>query len=65
VRALRDIRATLGHVRAGTIILEGQFDVRGTSMPDLAARTVAAAQQLYGAAAANAVNAAFTAREIL
>jgi hypothetical protein len=34
-------------------------------MPDLANRTVAAAQQLYGAGAANAVRQAFVARGIL
>ncbi len=64
-RALWDIRQGLGNVRADTIILQGSFDFPGTSMPDLASRTVAAAQQLYGAAAANAVHAAFAARGIL
>jgi hypothetical protein len=64
-RALWDIRQTLGHVRADTIILQGSFDFPGTSMPDLANRTVAAAQQLYGAGAANAVRQAFVARGIL
>jgi len=34
-------------------------------MPDLANRTVAAAQQLYGTAAAKAVKTAFTDRGIL
>ncbi|HEY2936131.1 MAG TPA: hypothetical protein VGJ25_06000 [Gaiellaceae bacterium] len=64
-RALWDIRGALGHVQADTIILEGQFDFPGTSMPDLATSTVAAAQQLYGAKAAKAVQAAFAARGIL
>ena len=64
-RALWDIRGALGHVQADTIILEGQFDFPGTSMPDLARSTVAAAQQLYGTKAAKAVQAAFAARGIL
>jgi zinc metalloprotease ZmpB len=64
-RALWDIRAALGHVRADTIILEGQFDFAGGTMPALAERTVAAAQRLFGAPAATAVRAAFAARGIL
>ena len=64
-RALWDIRQALGNVKADTIILQGSFDFPGTTMPDLAARTVAAAQQLYGNAAANAVRQAFTDRGIL
>jgi len=64
-RALWDIRQSLGHVRADTIILEGQFDFPGTSMPDLARRTVDAAQRLYGNAAARAVRTAFEGRGIL
>ncbi|MGE5275279.1 MAG: M36 family metallopeptidase [Verrucomicrobiota bacterium] len=64
-RALWDIRGALGHVEADTIILNGQFDFPGTTMTDLAARTVAAAQSLYGTSAANAVTAAFEARGIL
>jgi hypothetical protein len=64
-RALWDIRQALGNVRADTIILQGSFDFPGTSMPDLANRTVAAAQQLYGSAAATAVRQAFVARGIL
>jgi hypothetical protein len=64
-RALWDIRTALGHVKADTIILNGQFDFPGTTMTDLAERTVAAAQSLYGASAANAVTAAFAARGIL
>jgi zinc metalloprotease ZmpB len=64
-RALWDIRGALGHVEADTIILNGQFDFPGTTMTDLAQRTVAAAQSLYGAGAANAVTAAFEARGIL
>jgi hypothetical protein len=64
-RALWDIRGALGHVEADTIILNGQFDFPGTTMTDLAERTVVAAQSLYGAGAASAVTAAFTARGIL
>ena len=64
-RALWDIRQALGNVRADTVILQGSFDFPGTSMPDLANRTVAAAQQLYGNAAANAVRKAFSDRGIL
>ena len=64
-RALWDIRQALGHVRADTAILTAQFDWVGTTMPDLAARTVAAAQALYGNSAANAVRDAFEDRGIL
>lgn len=64
-RALWDIRNTLGHIKADTIILYAQFDFPGTTMPDLANRTVAAAQSLYGTTEANAVLAAFEARGIL
>jgi hypothetical protein len=46
-RALWDIRQGLGNVKADTIILQGSFDFPGTTMPDLARRTVAAAQRLY------------------
>jgi len=64
-RALWDIRPSLGHVKADTIILEGPFDFPGTSMPDLARRTIDAAQRLYGNAAARAVRTAFEGRGIL
>jgi hypothetical protein len=64
-RALWDIRGALGHDEADTIILNGQFDFPGTSMTALAQSTVAAAQSLYGASAANAVTVAFEARGIL
>jgi zinc metalloprotease ZmpB len=64
-RALWDIRQALGHVRADTLILQGSFDFPGTTMPDLANRTVAAAQSLYGAGAANVVRQAFEDRGIL
>jgi len=64
-RALWDIRQSLGNVKADTIILQGSFDFPGTTMPDLANRTVAAAQQIYGTAAAKAVTKAFADRGIL
>jgi zinc metalloprotease ZmpB len=65
-RALWDIRNALGHVKADTIILEGQFGFApDTTMPAAAQATVTAAQTLYGKAAAKAVQAAFQARGIL
>jgi hypothetical protein len=65
-RALWDIRKALGHTKADTIILEGQFDFApDTSMRAAAEATVAAAQRLYGNAAATAVTNAFRARGIL
>lgn len=64
-RALWDIRARLGNVKADTLILEGQFDFPGTTMPDLARTTVAAAQRLYGRSVAATVRSAFEARGIL
>ncbi len=64
-RALWDIRGALGHVVADTVILQAQFDFPGTTMPDLAERTVTAAQVLYGNSEANAVRAAFEDRGIL
>jgi zinc metalloprotease ZmpB len=64
-RALWDIRLALGNVKADTIILQGTNGYTGASMPDLANRTVAAAQQLYGNAARNAVRQAFVNRGIL
>ncbi len=63
--ALWNIRVALGHVKADTIILQGSFDFPGTTMTDLAHRTVSAAQQLYGNAAARAVTTAFEDRGIL
>jgi zinc metalloprotease ZmpB len=64
-RALWDIRNSIGHVRADTVILEGQFDFEGTTMTQLAERIVVAAQRLYGTRTANSVRAAFVARGIL
>ncbi len=65
-RALWDIRQALGHVKADTLIIEAQFDFApDTTMPAAAEATVATAQELYGAADAAAVLAAFEARGIL
>lgn len=64
-RALWDIRTKLGHVKANTIILEAQFDFPGTTMTDLAQRTVNTAQSLYGSSAAKAVQSSFQDRGIL
>jgi hypothetical protein len=64
-RALWDIRQSLGNVRADTIILQGSFDFPGTSMPDLANRSVQAAAQLYNNSVASTVRQAFVSRGIL
>jgi len=64
-RALWGIRQSLGHVRADTIILQASFDFPGTTMPDLASRTVAAARRLYGNGVANTVRQVFVSRGIL
>jgi zinc metalloprotease ZmpB len=64
-RALWDIRQSLGNVKADTIILQGSMDFPGTTMTDLANRTIAAAQQLYNTSTANTVRAAFHARGIV
>ena len=64
-RALWDIRGALGHAKADTVILNGQFGFDGTTMTDLAQRTVAAAQALYGTHTANLVRRAFDDRGIL
>jgi hypothetical protein len=64
-RALWDIRNALGHERADTIILEGQFGMRDPTMPELAESTVEAADELYGSAEAAAVQQAFEDRGIL
>jgi hypothetical protein len=63
-RALWDIRTALGHTVADKIILQGQFNFPGTTMTDLANRTVAAAAP-FGPGAVSAVTAAFHARGIL
>jgi hypothetical protein len=65
-RALWDIRKSLGDTKASTLIVEAQFDFAvDTSFADAATATVAAAQRLYGAGAANAVRRAFADRGIL
>jgi zinc metalloprotease ZmpB len=64
-RALWDIRNGLGNVRADTIILDAQFGFPGTTMHELAQRTVNTAQALYGAAPALIVQSAFHNRGIL
>jgi hypothetical protein len=64
-RALWDIRQAVGHVKADTLILEGSMNFPGTTMPDLANRTVTAAQSLYGKHVADQVRAAFQDRGIL
>jgi len=64
-RALWDIRKALGPTAADTVILQGSFDFPGTTMTDLANRTVLAAQGLYGNGAAAKVTKAFQDRGIL
>jgi hypothetical protein len=65
-RALWDIRTALGSATADRIILEAQFAFApDTTMAQAALATVAAAQNLNGAPAAAAVQAAFEARDIL
>ncbi len=64
-QALWAIRIKIGHVKANTVILEGQFDFPGTTMTALAQSTVNAAQQIYGNGTANSVRSAFQERGIL
>jgi hypothetical protein len=64
-RALWDIRQAVGHVKADTLILEGQFDFPGTTMRDLASRTFAAADRLYGHSVAMQVRTAFVNRGLM
>lgn len=65
-RALWDVRQALGDARASTLIVEAQFAFApDTSFKAAAEATVAAAQRLYGAAAARAAQDAFAARGIL
>ncbi len=63
-RALWDIRQALGHDVADTIILAAQFNFPGTTMVELANRTVSAAASLYPGTEV-AVKAAFVSRGIL
>lgn len=64
-RALWDVRKGLGNEHADTVILTGSFNFPGTTMTDLANRTVAAALQLYGMQAAKVTKQAFVDRGIL
>ncbi|MGI8330321.1 M36 family metallopeptidase [Actinomadura scrupuli] len=65
-RALWDIRLRLGDTKAGTLIIDAQFDFApDTSFRAAAQATVAAAQRLYGTQAAQATRAAFADRGIL
>ena len=65
-RALWDIRGALGDVQASTLIIEAQFAFTvDITFHDAALATVAAAQSLYGTAAADAARIAFEARGIL
>jgi hypothetical protein len=64
--ALWQIRQALGDVHASTLIVDAQFDFApDTSFHDAAVATVAAAQRLYGTAAASAAQSAFTSRGLL
>ena len=64
-RALWEIRLAIGSERADTVILEGQFEFDGGTMPALAERIVEAAADLYDAGVAGQVEAAFASRGIL
>jgi zinc metalloprotease ZmpB len=65
-QALLSIRENIGNPRvADTIILAAQINFPGTTMVDLANRTVAMAMTLYDNATATKVRAAFQARGIL
>jgi hypothetical protein len=64
-RALWDIRNAIGATQADTIILDAHFGMPDPTMPELGAKTVAVARQLYGNGVANTVKAAFVARGIL
>ena len=64
-RALWDIRNSIGATQADTVILNAHFDMPDPTMPELAAKTVVVAKQIYGNGVANKVKAAFVARGIL
>jgi hypothetical protein len=64
-QALWTINRDLGHVRADTIILNAQINFPGTTMVDLANRTVATARALYDNGTALKVRSAFQQRGIL
>ncbi|MFD7257888.1 M4 family metallopeptidase [Streptomyces sp. NPDC059874] len=64
-RALFDIRGALGARTADRIIVNAQFGFApDTSFTDAALKTVATAERMYGKSAADAVRAAFKARQI-
>lgn len=64
-RALFDIRGALGARTADRIIVNAQFGFApDTSFQDAALTTIATAQRMYGAGAADAVRTAFKARQI-
>lgn len=64
-RALFDILNALGARTADRIIVNAQFGFApDTSFKDAALTTVSTAQRMYGASAADAVRAAFKARQI-
>jgi hypothetical protein len=64
-RALWDIRQAVGSTIADTVILEAQFDFPGTTMTELANRTIATAREIYGRRVADSVRAAFASRGIV
>ena len=62
-RALHDINVALGRTVADRIIIEGQFSYTpDVTFAGASNATIAAAQRLFGASAANACRAAFKAR---
>ncbi|WP_328929152.1 M4 family metallopeptidase [Streptomyces sp. NBC_00190] len=64
-RALFDIRGALGARTADRVIVNAQFGFApGTSFQDAALTTIATAERMYGKSAADAVRAAFKARQI-
>ncbi|MEV7519406.1 M4 family metallopeptidase [Streptomyces sp. NPDC091371] len=64
-RALFDIRGALGARTADRVIVNAQFGFApDTSFTDAALKTIATAERMYGASAADAVRAAFKARQI-
>ena len=64
-RALLDIRGALGARVADRVIVNAQFGFApDTSFTDAARQTIATAQRMYGKGAADAVRAAFAARQI-
>ena len=64
-RALWDIRQAVGNIKADTLILEAQFGFPGTTMRELAGRTVTTAGNLYGRSVAAQVRTAFVNRGLL